>query len=107
MQNEKVIELNFSEEKVNEIDQFSINPIIYFRVAKPFKKEAKLPQFDLTKYYNTIKDTSLAIEIVPDINQQKNHQLIKGTQEKWDKVVANDPKFDEEAKREFLQTIDQ
>lgn len=65
--NDKEVELNYSEDTVAKYDQHTVNPIIYYRVAKPLKKDAKLPIIDIQKYYLSEPDVVLDAEVIPDI----------------------------------------
>ena len=49
--NHEEVEANHTEKTILEDDSYSVNPLIFFRVARPMKKEAKLPSIDLEKYY--------------------------------------------------------
>ena len=84
---------------------YSVNPLIFFRVAKPMKKDAKLPSIDLEKFYKQDSPHGLDLEIVPDLTHQKNEQLIKLTQANWDEILDNDSKFDAKFKTDLLQTV--
>lgn len=75
--NHEEIEVNHTEKTVLEDDLHSVNPLIFFRVAKPMKKGAKLPSIDLEKFYKQDSAHGLDLEIVPDLTHQKNKQLLK------------------------------
>jgi hypothetical protein len=49
--NHEEIEYNHDENSIFEGTENSLNPLIYFRVARPMKKGAKLPSIALEKYY--------------------------------------------------------
>mmetsp|Transcript_41597 Transcript_41597/g.63474 ORF Transcript_41597/g.63474 Transcript_41597/m.63474 type:complete len:255 (+) Transcript_41597:414-1178(+) len=49
-------------------DEDNINPQVFFRLAKPLKKGAKLPIIDLTKYYKQGSKHGIEIEIQPDLS---------------------------------------
>lgn len=52
MINEEEIEVNYSELSVKEDDKLSLHPMIFYRIAKPLKKNAEMPKFNLGLYYN-------------------------------------------------------
>lgn len=49
--NHEELEVNHSEAQIALDDKYSINPLIFYRLAKPLKKEKELPQIDLQKFY--------------------------------------------------------
>jgi hypothetical protein len=77
--NHEEIEVNHSEITVKEDDQYSLNPLIFIRIAKSLKKDAKLPSLALEKYYEQDSRHGLDIEIIPDLTYEKNSALIKAT----------------------------
>ena len=77
--NDKEVELNYSQVTVAKYDQHTVNPIIYYRVARPLKKEAKLPIIEIQKYYVPEPDVFLDAEIIPDIKQKKNEYVLEKT----------------------------
>lgn len=68
--NHEEIEVNHTEATVLDDDLYSVNPLIFFRVARPMKKEAKLPSIDLEKFYKQDQAHGLDLEIVPDLTHQ-------------------------------------
>jgi hypothetical protein len=104
--NHEEVEVNHTEKTILEDDLYSMNPLIFFRVAKPMKKDAKLPSIDLEKFYKQDSPHGLDLEIVPDLTHQKNKQLIKLTQANWDEILENDSKFDAKFKIDLLRTVD-
>jgi len=104
--NHEEIEVNHTEKTILEDDLYSVNPLIFFRVAKPMKKGAKLPSIDLEKFYKQDSAHGLDLEIVPDLTHQKNKQLVKLTQAAWDEILENDSKFAAKFKTDLLRTVD-
>lgn len=104
--NHEEIEVNHSEQEVLLEDKFSIHPLIFFRLAKPLKKDKELPAFDLSKFYKTDPSHQIEFELVPDLTLQKNSKLIKNTQDQWDEVVDNFKKFNKDHKKELIDELD-
>lgn len=100
--NNEEIEVCHSESTVLEDDQFSLNPMIFIRVAKQLLPEVKLPLLNLEKYYSMNEQHGISLEIVPNLTIQKNTQLIKLTQATWDEINENDLKFDPKFNDELL-----
>jgi hypothetical protein len=75
--NHEEIEVDHTETSILQDDLYSVNPLIFFRVAKPMKKDAKLPSIDLEKFYKQDSRHGLDVEIVPDLTYQKNERLIE------------------------------
>lgn len=70
--NEQDVEVNHSEAEVVKDDNYTINPLIYYRLAKPLKDGKELPQLDLTKYYDTDAPFQFEFQFNPDLSQKKN-----------------------------------
>lgn len=83
-----------------------MNPLIFYRLARPLKEEAKLPSLSLSKYYQESEFSGLKIEITPDYSYEKNKDIIKLQQEKYNKTEASIKKFDENLDGELLQSIE-
>lgn len=60
-------------------DNFSVHPLIFYRLNKPLKKDKELPPIDLSKYYKTDTTHQVEFEFVPNLTLQKNNKLIKNT----------------------------
>lgn len=104
--NHEEIEVNHSEQEIILDDKHSIHPLIFYRLAKPLKKDKDLPAIDLSKFYKTDSSHQIEFELVPDLTLQKNSQLIKNTQEQWDEVVDNFKKFNPNHKKELIDELD-
>lgn len=104
--NHEEIEVNHSEKEVLLEDKHSLHPLIFYRLAKPFKKDKELPSLDLSKFYKTDATHQIEFELIPDLTLQKNSQLIKNTQEAWDEVVDNFKKFNKDHKKELIDEQD-
>lgn len=104
--NHEEIESQHSETSIKLDDQNSLNPLVYIRIAKKMKKDAKLPSISLEKYYSQDSRHGLDMEIIPDLSYEKNQALIKATQEVWDESLEQDAKFLPEYKKDLLEKID-
>ena len=49
-------------------DKLSLHPLIFYRIAKPLKKNAELPKFNLGLYYNQDSSHQLNLEIILDLS---------------------------------------
>jgi hypothetical protein len=49
-------------------DKLSLHPLIFYRIAKPLKKNAEFPKFNLGLYYNQDSSHQLNLEIIPDLS---------------------------------------
>jgi len=103
--NNKEVEVCHSEQTVLNDDWFSINPIIFFRIAKPLIKNAEIPRFNLDDFYEADDKHGLDIEIIPEIDIEKNLDLIKLTQTAWDEINENSSKFEAKFKDELLKAL--
>ena len=83
-----------------------MNPFIFYRLARPLKEEAKLPSLVLSKYYEESEFTGLKLEIIPDYSYEKNKDIVKLQQEKYNKTEASIKKFDESLDGELLESIE-
>lgn len=61
------IEANFSESTILTDTEQAINPLIFIRVAKKMKSDAKLPSFALEKFYKADSKAGIDMEIIPDL----------------------------------------
>lgn len=61
------IEANFSESTINIDTEHAINPLIFIRVAKKMKSDAKLPSFSLENFYKSDSKAGIDMEIIPDL----------------------------------------
>lgn len=80
--------------KSNDVDIFGleshdVNPLIFYRLARPLKEEAKLPTLNLTNYFDESEYHGLKIEIAPDYTFEKNKDIIKLQQDKYNKTEAS------------------
>jgi hypothetical protein len=57
-------------------------------------KDAELPKFDLEEFYESDDKHSLELEIIPELDIEKNDELIKLTKQAWDEINENSSKFD-------------
>lgn len=97
--------------KSNDVDIFGleshdVNPLIFYRLARPLKEEAKLPTLNLTNYFDETEYHGLKIEIAPDYTFEKNKDIIKLQQDKYNKTEASIKKFDEKFDNELIQSIE-
>lgn len=103
--NHEEIEVNHSESQVTLDSKYSIHPLIFYRLAKPLKKEKELPPFDLTKFYKTDSKHHIDFVFVPELQNKKNNALIAKTKEAWDELDANFKQFDPKFKKEMLKEL--
>lgn len=66
--NSEEVELSHNEKTILEDDRYTVNPHIFIRVAKPMKKDAKLPLFSLEKFYEQESRRGIDIEIQPKLD---------------------------------------
>lgn len=65
--NHEEIEVNHSEKEVLLEDKHSLHPLIFYRLAKPLKKDKELPSLDLSKFYKTDATHQIEFELIPDL----------------------------------------
>jgi hypothetical protein len=105
--NNEEIEITQSASTIFSETKHDLNPIIYLRINKPLKQDCVMPSISLEKYYKQGESHGIALEIIPDLTTQKNSELIRLTQSKWDEIGENIAKCDPKHKREFLWAVDQ
>jgi hypothetical protein len=59
--------LNLSEKSVNLPSQYDINPLIYYRIAKPLIAGARLPEIELKQFYKETSAFGLDMTIEHDV----------------------------------------
>jgi len=65
--NHEEFEINHNEKEILLEDKHSLHPLIFYRLAKPLKKEKDLPAIDLTKFYKTDSSHQIEFELIPDL----------------------------------------
>jgi hypothetical protein len=102
--------------KTNELHIFEtethdINPIIFYRLARPLKEGSALPNLDLAKYHKRTELFGIRVEADPDYSFEKNDSIIAIEYDKYtaiqSKIKAFDKKFDgeiQEVLEEYMKT---
>ena len=72
-------QVDLSEKAFREPNAFDINPLIYYRLSKPLKADAELPELDLSLFYKETADHGIEIEIEPELMYERNDSLIEQT----------------------------
>lgn len=76
------LKVNQSEEEfMNQVSQYDLHPLIYFRLAKPLKQGAKLPVIDLKQIYGQTSKYGFDFEVTPDLSFVENKQILESTKE--------------------------
>jgi hypothetical protein len=83
-----------------------VNPLIFYRLARPLKKDVTLPLLNLSNYFVESEQYGFKIEISPDYTYEKNDKLIKLQKEKYNKVVKGITQFAEKYDGELLEAIE-
>ena len=52
-------------------ESHDVNPLIFYRVARPLKEEAKLSTLNLATYFGQSEYHGLKIELLPDYTYEK------------------------------------
>ena len=74
------VHANLSEsEYLHHTTQFDIHPLIYYRLRKPLKEGAKLPQIDLKQVYQQSNKFGFKFEVTPNLTFIENKKLIQHT----------------------------
>ena len=94
------------EENVFVSESHDVNPLIFYRLARPLKEEAKLPTLTLETYFEKSDNHGIKIEITPDYTYEKNKEIIKLQQDKYNKTEASIRKFDEKFDGELINSIE-
>ena len=94
--------INTTEQEVNlalaellECTSFDLNPLIYFRLARPLEKDCKLPQLDLKSFYKTSSAYGIQFDMEADLSYQVNDKLIESTKTEYAEFVDLLKKFPE------------
>ena len=46
---------------------FDINPLVFYRIKKPLKEDARLPIIELTNFFNESADHGINFEVIPSV----------------------------------------
>ena len=95
----------------NEPDIFSpettdINPLIYYRLSKPLKEDATLPDLDLTKYFEKTEAFGLKVTMSPDYTYFINDEITKTNQNKYSKTLKSIKNFEERFDKDLFEAIE-
>lgn len=79
----KIFPIPTADEKtVFEPQSHDVNPVIYYRLARPLKSKKNLPTLNLKDYHEISEEYGLKIEVQPDYSYEKNKSVIKMQKEK-------------------------
>jgi hypothetical protein len=84
---------------------YDINPLVYYRLAKPLKEGARLPLLDSKDIFKETADHGIDMEVVPTVEFQKNDRLIEVTKQIYDEITENINKFAPELDTELLYEV--
>lgn len=87
-------------------DEHDLNPMIYYRLTRPLKKDKKLPTFELNDYYKDSKYKGLNIEITPDYTYCLNPSIVEKTKEQHTELYDLVKKFPKSCDAELKEKIE-
>lgn len=101
----------FPNPKSNEDDIFKaeshdVNPLIFYRLARPLKEKAVLPTLALETYFEKTDLHGVKIEVTPDYSFEKNKDIIKIKKEKYNKTVDSIKNFEDKFDNELLEALE-
>lgn len=98
--------LNISEKNVFVPSQYDINPLIYYRIARPLKQGAKLPLIDLKNYYKGSSAYGVDLTVEHDVEYLQNDRILELTKATYDELCETITKFSPEFDSELLREMD-
>jgi hypothetical protein len=75
-----------SEEGIFVKEAHDLNPLIFYRLARPLKDDAELPALTLSNYQKRAEIFGFKVELTPDYSYEKNDTLISLETNKYDSV---------------------
>jgi len=64
--------VNLSEDAFKLPNEHDMNPLIYYRINKPLKKDARLPLIDLRQFYKETVEYGIDASVEPDLQTERN-----------------------------------
>jgi hypothetical protein len=95
-----------NEEGIFERESHDINPLIFYRITKPIKDGASLPELKLEDYHKKTDMFGIRIEADPDYSFQKNDMIIGLEYDKYLSMQDRIKLFDEKYDAELLKQIE-
>lgn len=97
--------LNLSESSFFEPNIHDLNPLVYYRLAKPLKEGVHLPMLDSRTFFKETADHGIEMEIKPSLDYERNDKLISLTQQEYDEVNESVEKFPPEFDSSLLKSV--
>lgn len=95
-----------NEVHIFETETHDINPIIFYRLARPLRDDSSLPYFDLTKYHKRTELFGIRVEADPDYSFQKNDIIMNIEYEKYMNIQAQIKSFNSKYDTEIQSVIE-
>ena len=100
----------YNENEIFEKEVYDMNPLIFYRLARPLKDTKSLPELDLEKYHEKSDLYGLRVEADPDYSFMKNGIIMALEFEKYESIqnrIQNfDPKYDQELMKHIEKNLE-
>jgi hypothetical protein len=99
-------DLETTEEEIFNKQPQDINPLIYFRLERPLRGGAELPELNLEEFFHKTEFHGFDIELTPDYSFEINEELIENDRTQSEEIMYKLSKFNKKFDNDIIEAID-
>ncbi|CAI2369874.1 unnamed protein product [Moneuplotes crassus] len=98
--------IHSNEEDIFKPETHDMNPLIFYRFGRPFRKGSNLPRIVLSDYFKQENESAINLEIIPDYSYEPNEKATQLLLDSYNKILNDVESFDEALEQELKNEID-